>query len=165
MKKPSVYISCPLAIPESTHQLLIKTINSTCIANNVICEWWVRGTKYNESLLTDANVFVLILPDNQFECEFEHLPIGCKKELEKVRSLNKRIFIGYFSKMANKYCVYDAGFTLTTIFGIPGTSNSFFGYLYRLRKDIITSDVETIDSSTLSECVTVKQLNHRVLLL
>lgn len=122
-----IYISCPVSINWNNFKKAIEKYTDLKL------NYWCRGD-YTASLLNNANLFVLVLPDFEWTYNTEFLPVGCRKELDYAIKSGKKLYILYKSRDGNNnYNIYEAEIFNTSggkklIQGIPGTSNSIVKY-------------------------------------
>lgn len=121
------YISCPVSVDWA---FLKKVVYE---ANQVVDEvdYWERSQDYNNNAIDESDVFIIVLPVNNFKYPIAGLPSGCYRELNRAKDLDLPIFIAYQAKMTGKVHFYEAK-CYSHIEGIAGTSDS----LFRLNQDV-----------------------------
>lgn len=118
----SVYVSCPVEV-NVLH--VLDVIAEIQFQTGQLPNYWDRITKYDNSFVKDADIFVLILPKNKFEYKISDLPTGCKRELKEAIILGKSIYIAYKRSHVNEICIYENNIYSNTITGLAGTADNF----------------------------------------
>jgi len=136
MANKHIYISCPVAVKQSTFDEYIDLINDHV---GLSARYWARGEVYSQSYFDKSDAFVFILPDNKFKAANYELPIGLKRELARAYELGKKIFIGYQIKSGD-YAFYSARTNGHYIEGVPGTTHE----IYKLAEDVLTTKYNPI---------------------
>lgn len=119
MRAFRIYISCPIALP---NRVLSKYVSAAeALKANV--SYWRRGTTYGElPNILACDAFVIILPQEQFNCSLSSLPPGCRLELKEAEKAGKSIYIGY-TPADRKAKFYEAA-VAGAIRGVAGTSDN-----------------------------------------
>jgi hypothetical protein len=143
MVNKGIYISCPIAVSQSTFDEYIDLINDH---NGFMARYWKRGGEYSQTYFDQSDAFVFILPDNKFKAANYELPIGLKRELARAYELGKKIFIGYQIKSGD-YAFYSARTNGHYIEGVPGTTHEIYNLV---DSDVVTTkyDPTTFEETT-----------------
>ena len=116
----NIYISCPIATSQQILNDCIVAAGS--LGQNVSVRYWVRGTTYNlDDVVNTCDAFVLMLPNNQFQCRIDSLPPGCKKELQQAVAHYRPLFIAYRDS-SSEINFYGASIRNGMVSGITGSS-------------------------------------------
>jgi hypothetical protein len=86
------YISCPLPVAMST----LMEVSNKVISLGYETSFWARGTSYQEDQLREADIFVLISVEHQFDYVLDSMTFGCRKELALAKSLKKPLYMAYW---------------------------------------------------------------------
>lgn len=138
-----VYISCPISVSQGVLDKFSFTLGEI---PDVLPRFWVRGSKYEQSLFDNSDAYLFILPNNRFECMSGELPIGLKSELKEAYDSGKKIYIGYIAKDGT-YNTYSASTNGRDIKGIPGTTHDLYTWATSLMKPIVkvSSQLKSVD--------------------
>jgi len=99
------YISCPLGVAwtcvEDTKKKLVKL--------GYEVTYFTRGDCYQDFDLREADIFVLIPENNQFDFFQKNMTAGCKKELDVAADMQKPLYLAYYKgdKTLNIYPISD----------------------------------------------------------
>jgi hypothetical protein len=86
------YISCPISVARSTRNLVFDKL----VALGHSSTWWERGTAYTEDKLKEADIFVLMSMDHEFDYLLDDMTAGCRKELMIAKGLGKPLYMAYW---------------------------------------------------------------------
>ena len=90
--------------------------------------FWDRSSIYSDASLRNADVFLLVAPNNGFKFPFSSLPPGCQKELNQAISLKKSIYLIYTPTSSTvpepkTYTLYVSS-DKRVVEGLPGSTGS-----------------------------------------
>ena len=131
MVNKGIYISCPIAVSQSTFDKYIDLIYDH---NGFMARYWERGGEYSQTYFDQSDAFVFILPDNKFKAANHELPIGLKRELARAYVLGKKIFVGYQTKSGD-YAFYSAITNGRYIEGVPGTTHEIYNLVDKVSEE------------------------------
>lgn len=120
MKKPRIYISCPISIPQSD----LDKVATLLRQNSIEPDYWIRNCGYyDKDLINDTyDGVVFMLPNNRFNYSTHDLPVGVKKELSIAHSAGKKIYLAYKNAIGN-YNIYKTEQDFYTFRGVQHTSS------------------------------------------
>ena len=112
------YISCPLGVAwtcvEDTKKKLVKL--------GYEVTYFTRGDCYQDFDLREADIFVLIPENNQFDFFQKNMTAGCKKELDVAADMQKPLYLAYYKgdKTLNIYPISDRQLMDGRVIGLSG---------------------------------------------
>lgn len=89
------YISCPIAVPMEDLLKVEKLLKD----KGYDPFYWKRGTKYDNNIFDDAELFVLMTSNNLFELSVDDLPSGCRRETILAEEQCMPVFLAYTSRV------------------------------------------------------------------
>jgi hypothetical protein len=113
MKNLRAYISCPISVPINN----LNQVISVAIKEYKYVNWWIRNGPYDKDVLLQADVVIIVLPNNCFQYSVENLPIGVEKEYETAKFYNKHIILSYFRSSDQSVQFYKINETNNTDYG------------------------------------------------
>lgn len=109
---------------------------------------WRPGDTYKESLVHDADIFMLWHPDNKFDFTMDSLPAGIVKELKLAIRESKKLLLIYRNK-DRTLGFYDIDKTDLEcnyhVRGIPGTSRGLHTYITKKVGNVGIQPKENLD--------------------
>lgn len=90
------YISCPLDEPWSKVEDLKEWLESS----GYEASYHIRGERYSDRKLREADIFILILPNNKVNVNEEMMTRGCHGELITALCLKKPLYLYHFAVQA-----------------------------------------------------------------
>lgn len=143
MSKPyavKAYLSCPVSYSFST----LYKYGAYIETQGAEVSYWDRTATYSSKLLDDADIFILMFPNNNFLANINSLPKGCLKELARARDLHKEIYMMYCPSGQPEPRIYEVSISNGFISGMAGTTLGFPNYVNKLKaKSKISNDVHT----------------------
>ena len=85
------YISCSMKEPMERVSEVSKILSDY----GYLPRFWVRGTGYKEDALLEAEVFVLIIKEDDYKISTGDVTVGCLKELGIAYREEKVIYLAY----------------------------------------------------------------------
>lgn len=168
MKDCTVYFSIPVSVDWNTALKHMAVLKDKCKIT-----YWERGTKYNKSLIEDADYIVVILPNGKFTIECDELPIGVLNELSNPKVFSTPVFISYMN-ISHQCNIYESNYynvdyndntckIYGNFTGIGGTTSEIF---YRMgEKQELLDSVGCTEHLTYWKVEDLKSFNKRNLLL
>lgn len=146
MKNNSIYVSCPISIPEKDLQRILNRLERLEFKDTTI-KHWVRNTMYYTEDLTHANAVVIVLPALKW-LNSSDLPTGIERELDKAVKMKKPIFLAY-ENMHRDINFYETVISVNSkgklsIKGIEGTSHKFEKSIVDLESKTLSKQYEEI---------------------
>ena len=86
------YISCPIPVAKSTLELVSTKLYDLGYTPTA----WVRGSEYTEDKLKEADIFVLMSMNHDFDYRLDDMTAGCRKELMIAKGQGKPLYIAYW---------------------------------------------------------------------
>lgn len=86
------YISCPL----SENWSKVLTVQKHLVDLGYEVTKFHRGEVYEDTMLKESDIFVLISQNNQFDFFQKNMSAGCKKELDIAADMQKPLYLAYW---------------------------------------------------------------------
>lgn len=138
----SIYISCPVTVDNNTKLQITQSLYNICGTATVSS--WVKDTFYYPTLLGNADIVVIVHPDNRFKYNIHSLPVGVRKELVRAVKEKKKIY-GAYKNAAKEYNFYAiADVTDKLICLVPGTTADIVRECTNPPKETPVFDVELL---------------------
>lgn len=167
MKNNSIYVSCPISIPEGELQRILNRLERFDFKDTSI-KHWIRNTVYYPQVLTNADAVVIVLPGLRW-VHSSDLPIGVARELDIAVKMKKPIFLAY-KNMHDDINFYEAAVSITSkgklsIKGREGTSHKFEKSIVDLEDKALTKEYKktseiTEDIKAYSQAYTKEKNNN-----
>jgi len=121
------YISCPVSVDYENILYVEELIRQNDSDAQVI--YWERNSLYRDYWIEECDHFIIMLPDNKFECVVENLPSGVLRELRRAEKMKKSICMAYKNITYKKWNIYNTCRSMFSIGGLAGTPNRVFSNL------------------------------------
>ncbi len=148
----NIFISCPVNV--SLHQVE-KVAQKLYELGNCNVAFYNRNT-YRKELFENADMLVVMAPDNWWNFKIDFLPVGVRKEVNLAIANNIPIYLAYKRTIDGEYCIYKTKIDEGYISGISGSS------LTSLPLEIFEKETEIntpINFDTFSEAFIYNKIN------
>ncbi len=128
--KPNIYISVPIGVDWNTF-VIPHCEKLKSIAN---LTFWIRGAKYDDSKLRNADAVLFILADNAFQMDYNDMTSGILSEIELAKEMKKPMLLGYRLISDKSFGIYEIECRHYGVTGKPGqlTKGYFEDLTYRV---------------------------------
>src|SRR5688572_22834200 len=143
------YVSCPMTVSQQTLDKVIAVVSKHAYAIH-----WVKGSDYDEKamkkIITDADAFILILPEVSWMCKYSSMTSGSRKEFLHAVDANVPVFIAYRSSEGMGIYATEIkknGVNILSVSGIASTRHNFEQCMNLTTPNITTSSSSNAKTS------------------